>query len=246
VCAVTAGQLAHPLNGFVAALADDVGRAKFLREGDPVRVAAEQDDLLGAEAFRGDHTAKADGAVADDSNRRAPRDLRHDRGVVTCAHHVGQGEQRWHQCVVPADRKHDKRSVRLWDTHGLTLAAVDGVRAVPAAVQARAVQTLPAKDARAVRPQERRHHEIADLDGANFIADGFDYSDEFMPHATAGVVVLHLVVRPQVAAADRGFGDAHERVCRFDEVSVGNVFDPHVAGAVHDGCTHGLTERQRT
>jgi hypothetical protein len=36
------------------------------------------------------------------------------------------------------------------------------------------MQALPSEDARAVRPQERRHHEVADLDGANVRADGFD------------------------------------------------------------------------
>ena len=69
MCAVTAGQLAHPLDRFVAALADDVGRAELSRERDPVSVPAEHDDLLGAEPLRGDHTAEADGAVADDSHR---------------------------------------------------------------------------------------------------------------------------------------------------------------------------------
>ena len=186
-------------------------------------MTAEQDDLLGAEPLRGDDTTEADGAVADDSHRRARRDLRHDRGVVACAHHVGEGEQRRHQRVVSADRKHDKRSVCLRDANGLALAAVDVVGAVPATMQARAVQALPTEDARAVRPQERRHNEIADLDGANVHADGFDRADELVPHATAGIAVLHLVVRPQVAAADRSAGDADERVCRFDEMSVGNV-----------------------
>jgi hypothetical protein len=102
------------------------------RESDPVRVAAEQDDLLGAEPLRGDHPAKADGAVADDSHRSARRNLRRDRGVVARTHHVGKREQRRHQRVAPADRKHDKCSVCLRNAHGLALAAVDVGGAVPA------------------------------------------------------------------------------------------------------------------
>ncbi len=64
--AVASGQLPHALDGFLAALADDVGGAELARERDPVGVPAEDDDLLGAEALRGDHAAEADGAVADD------------------------------------------------------------------------------------------------------------------------------------------------------------------------------------
>jgi hypothetical protein len=164
--------------------------------------------------------------------------------VVACSHHVGEGEQRRHQHVVAADRKHEEGSVCLRYAHRLTLAAVDVVRAVPATMQARAVQALPAEDARSVRPQERRHDEIADHERANVVADGLDHADEFVSDAATGVAVLHLVVGPQVAAANRSAGDADERVSRFDQMSVGDVFDPHVAGAIHDGCTHGLSEER--
>ena len=43
-------------------------------ERDPVGVAAEEDDLLGAEPLGGDHAAQADGAVADDGHRLAGAD----------------------------------------------------------------------------------------------------------------------------------------------------------------------------
>ena len=78
VRAEAAGQLSHALDRLLAALADDVGRAELLRQCDPVRVAAEQDDLLGAEALRGDHAAEADGAVADDGDGLARADLGRD------------------------------------------------------------------------------------------------------------------------------------------------------------------------
>ena len=74
VGAEAAGQLAHALDRLVAALADDVGRAELARERDAVGMAAEDDDLLGAEPPRGDHAAEPDGAVADDGRRLAGPD----------------------------------------------------------------------------------------------------------------------------------------------------------------------------
>ena len=65
------GQLADALDRFLAALAHDVGGAELLPERGPLRVAAEQDDPLGAEALRRDHTAQPDGAVADHGDRLA-------------------------------------------------------------------------------------------------------------------------------------------------------------------------------
>ena len=61
-----ARELAYALDSLFAALADNVGRAELARQRDPVGVAAEHDDLLRAEAARGDHAAEADRAVADD------------------------------------------------------------------------------------------------------------------------------------------------------------------------------------
>src|SRR4051794_35283019 len=45
-------------------------------------------------------------------------------------------------------------------------------------------------------------------------------------------------VRPQVAAADAGGGDADERVGGLFDPGVGNVLDSDVAGAVHGGRSH--------
>src|SRR4051794_16807463 len=45
-------------------------------------------------------------------------------------------------------------------------------------------------------------------------------------------------VRPQVAAADAGGGDADERVGGQLDHGVGNVLDSDVAGAVHGGRSH--------
>src|SRR5205807_3132744 len=51
VDAEAAGELAHPLDCLVAALADDVRGAELLCERDPVVMAAEDDDPLGAETL---------------------------------------------------------------------------------------------------------------------------------------------------------------------------------------------------
>ena len=72
VGAEAAGQLLDALDRLLAALADDVGGAELAGERDPVGVAAQDDDLLGAEALGGDHAAQADGAVADDGDAILP------------------------------------------------------------------------------------------------------------------------------------------------------------------------------
>ena len=58
-------ELAHALDRGVTAFGDDVRGAELPAERGPLRVAAEQDDLLGAQPRGGDHAAEADGAVAD-------------------------------------------------------------------------------------------------------------------------------------------------------------------------------------
>ena len=43
----TSGEVTHPLNRILAALAHDVGRAELFSECDSVGMPAEDDDLLG-------------------------------------------------------------------------------------------------------------------------------------------------------------------------------------------------------
>ena len=69
------GRILDPSQGMDAIgsvlIEDDqiVGRAKLPRQRDPVSVAAQDDDLLGAETLGGDHPAQAHGAVTDDMAR---------------------------------------------------------------------------------------------------------------------------------------------------------------------------------
>ena len=53
----------------------------------------EQDDLLGAAASRGDHTAQAYRAVADDGSRSTGRNSGCKRRMVAGGHHVRKGQQ---------------------------------------------------------------------------------------------------------------------------------------------------------
>src|SRR5438132_4994205 len=57
--------------------------------------------------------------------------------------------------------------------------------------------------------------------------------------SAADVGVSQCPVRPEIAAADAGAGDGDERVGWLDEAGVGDVLDANVAGAEHDGSTHG-------
>ena len=69
--------------------------------------------------------------------------------------------------------------------------------------------------------------------------DGLDDADGLVAHALARRRLGPRLVRPEVAAADAGAGDADDRVGRVDDRGVGDVLDANVAGLVHDGCTHG-------
>ena len=121
VDAEAVGELAHALDRLVAALADDVGRAELSRQRYPGRVAAKDDDLLGAEAPGGDHAAQADGAVTDDGDRLSAADLGDDRSVMGRAHHVREVEKRWHQRVVLGDRQDEQGPVRMGHPEGFGL-----------------------------------------------------------------------------------------------------------------------------
>src|SRR5439155_141747 len=202
--AETVCQLAYALDRLGPAFADDVRCAELTRERDSVGMAAHDDELLGAETRRGDHAAQANGAVADDGDGLAGADLRGDGRVVACAHHVREGEERWHQRVVLLDRKDDERPIRLWGAHRLGLRTVDLVCAEEPAVDARRLQSLVAELARSVRERERHHDEITDFQGADVGADRVDDADRLVAHHAAGLAVLQRSVGPEVAAADAG------------------------------------------
>ena len=62
------------------------------------------------------------------------------------------------------------------------------------------MQCFVAEDAGAVGARERHDDDIADFQGANIGASGFDDVDGLVSHAAADIVVFHCLVRPEIAA----------------------------------------------
>ena len=79
--------------------------------------------------------------------------------------------------------------------------------------------------------------EVADLDGADLVADLLDDADVLVTHHLV-VDRLGAAVGPQVGPADAGRRQADDRVGRLDDPRVLAVLDPDVAGSVHDYLTH--------
>jgi hypothetical protein len=88
VHAKATGELAHALDRFVAALTDDVSCAERFRKRDPLTMATEDNDLLGAKAFRSDDAAQAHRAVADDRHSVASASLCGDDRMMAGSHYV--------------------------------------------------------------------------------------------------------------------------------------------------------------
>jgi hypothetical protein len=203
-------------------------------------VAAHDDDLIGAQALGGDHPAQPDGAVPDDRDRVPGLHARHHRGVVSGIQYVGERQQRRHQPVVLAHRQRVQRPVRQRHPHGLGLRCARAVAVEEPAVHTGGVKPLAAEGAGAVGERERHHDQVARLDGTDVRADVLDDADRLMAHRASGLGALQLGVRPQIAAADAGAGDPHDRVGRIDDGNVGHVLDANVAGGIHEGGSHGL------
>ena len=98
------------------------------------------------------------------------------------------------------------------------------------------MQPFPAEGARTVGPDERCDDHVAGVECADVGADGLDGADELVPHTAAGLVALHRLVRPEIAAADRGAGDGDEGVGRLDQAGIRDGLDADVTGAVHHSC----------
>src|SRR6266511_5561290 len=162
------------------------------------------------------------------------------------SHHVREREERGRQRVVSIEGQDDERSVSLRDAHGLALSAVDVVEAVSADMEAFTLQALLAEHTGAIGPLERRNDEIAGLDGLYLPADGLDGSDEFVPHATAGLARLHRLVRPEIAAADPGVRDSNDGIAGLEQAGIGNVLDTDIPSAMHDSCAHRYWHRSAT
>lgn len=83
--------------------------------------------------------------------------------------------------------------------------------------------------------------QVARPDGADIGANRLDNADKLVAHAVANLAGLHLLVRPEVAAADAGASDPDEGVGRLNDAGVRDSLDTDVAGTIHNRCTHGET-----
>ena len=91
-----------------------------------------------------------------------------------------------------------------------------------------------------IRVSERHHDKVALLYFPHVGANCFDNADGLMAHAASNRSRREILIWPQVAAADTGSCDADKRIRWFLECCVGHVLNPHVAGSIHDGCTHKI------
>jgi hypothetical protein len=64
----------------------------------------------------------------------------------------------------------------------------------------------------------RHDDDVADVQGADVRADGFNDADSLVAHAVPDLAVLQRPVRPKIAAADAGAADGDDRVGGIDEV----------------------------
>jgi hypothetical protein len=130
---------ADALDCLVTAFGDDIGRAELLRQGDAIRSPAQEDDPSRAEPLGRDHAAQSDSPIPDHCHCLPRTYESPDGGVMAGSHHIRQREQRRHQRIVLLHGQDNEGSVGLWNTHRLSLAAIDIAPAVPAAVETGAV-----------------------------------------------------------------------------------------------------------
>ena len=233
VGAVAPGELAHLRDALLAALGDDVGGAELQAQVGAGLVPAHQDDLLGAQPLGREHRQQADRAVADHRDRGPGVHACRHRGVVAGDEDVGQRQQRGQQRGVLTDRRLDEGAVGLRDADRLGLR-----RGEEPAVHAVGRPALAAELAGVVEEGEGGDHEVAGLHGADRGAGLLDDADELVAHRPALGRGRHRVVRVQVAAADAGAHHADQCVGGLLQRRVGHVLHAHVAGAVHECCSH--------
>src|SRR5262245_56953369 len=109
--AKTIGQFSDKIDCLLPALTDYVCRAKLLSQGGPLGIAAEQDDLLGAQPLSRNHPAQSNRPVADDGNGRPRLNPGRHSGMMASAHHVCEGQKRRSHRIVGVPWQHDQRSV---------------------------------------------------------------------------------------------------------------------------------------
>ena len=202
-------------------------------------MVADGDDSLGTEPRGREDTAESDRTVADHHAGVARTDASADRGVVSCAHHVCQRQERPKRVLVVgvAVRHADEGAVGVGTPDHLALGTAV-VAAPPVTVHTRGVKPLAAERTRPTRDFERREHPVAGLDRPDIVSDGFDDAHRFVADKRGDITVAVAAVEPQVGAADRGVGHPDDRVRWGFELRFGGVLDPDLTGTVVDCCAH--------
>jgi hypothetical protein len=98
--------------------------------------------------------------------------------------------------------------------------------------------------ARAVRVREWRKHAIATPDGADLGSYFFDHAQPFMADTPTWLPRVDTAKRPEIRAADRGVGDANNRIGGLLYTRIGHLLHANVVSAVEDGCAHRFTSFQ--
>jgi hypothetical protein len=160
-------------------------------------------------------------------------------------HHVRERQQGRQQRVVLADRQRHEGPVGQRDSDRLGLGPVDRARAEDPSLDARRLQSFAAELACAIGVREGHDDEVAAAQRADVSTDRLDDADRLVSLPPPGVVGPGALVRPQIAAADRGPADADKGVGRLDEAGIGDVLDANVTGPVKDGCAHRSIEALR-
>lgn len=186
--------------------------------------------------------AKSDCAVADDGDRFARSGFRSYGGEPTGAEYVGGCKE---AAGLPLGRlsvDRDEGAVRERDASVFGLGAD---RAHHDLVDTARLKARLADFAGVVRRDERAHDEVPNFDVVDLRADLFDDAHVFVSHRRRAIQLFDAAVRPEVGTADAGGCNANDRVGRFDDHRRFDLFDPDVAGGMHDDSAHDVAPHHR-
>jgi hypothetical protein len=187
----TAGKIADALDGFLPALAYNVGCAEGAPQRNAIGMTTHQDDLFRTEAFGRNNAAQSNSAVADDSSRFAGRNARDEGRMVPGAHHIRKRQERRHKRVISTDWQNEQRAIGLRNTKGFRLRALHASVAEKTAMETSGLQVLVTEDTGAVGERERHDHEITLLQRLDLGTDLFNNSDCLVAHALSPVFGSH-------------------------------------------------------
>ncbi len=197
------------------------------------------DHVRGAHCEGGLHSAQPDRPEAKHGCRIAGLQAAFGGGVVAGAHHVA-GEQRdviAHALGHLAQHQVGARHERLLGLRALQRAER---RAVPERARGVALvkQATQAEEAMPAGGLKAAEHAVADAHLVHLIADGGDRADVLVPDRKARFDLHATVVDVQVRATHAARLDADDRVCRLEQLGLGDVLDANFPGRLEGDGTH--------